>query len=55
VDITLIQFVVLALSIKELLEARAYYKQQKKKWAIASACMGVFGCACVIVSRTGIV
>ena len=51
---TLVQLTLLALGIKELFTAKAYYSQQKKKWAVASACMGVFGCICAIVSFTGI-
>lgn len=53
--ITMVQIVLLALGVKELFAAREYYKQQKKKWAIASLCMGAFGCACAILSMTGIV
>ena len=52
--ITLLQFLTLILGMKELQTAREYYKQQKKKWAIASLCMGVFACACAIISFTGI-
>ena len=52
--IKILQFVVLAFGIKELYNALECYKQKKKKWAIASLCMGVFACACSIVSLTGI-
>ncbi len=51
--IRLLQFVVLVLGVKELCNAIAYHKQHKKKWTIASSCMGIFGCACAIVSMTG--
>jgi hypothetical protein len=53
--VTMLQIVLLVLGTKELFAARAYYRQQKKKWAIASFCMGVFGCACAILSMTGVV
>lgn len=49
-----LQFVVLAFGIKELYNAKEYQKQKKKKWAIASLCMGIFACGCSIVSLTGI-
>ena len=52
---TVLQIVLLLLGIKELFEAKVSYGQQKKKWAIASVCMGVFACACAIISFTGIV
>ena len=52
--IRLLQFVVLVFGVKELGNAIAYHKQHKKKWAIASLCMGIFACACAIVSMTGI-
>lgn len=52
--VRLLQFVVLVCGVKELCNAGAYHKQQKKKWAIASLCMGVFACACAIISMTGI-
>ena len=52
--ITLLQFVVLGFGIKEFWNAMEYYKQQKKKWAIASLCIGVFACVCAILSMTGI-
>ena len=52
--IKIFQFVVLVFGVKELYNALEYYKQKKKKWAIASLCMGVFACACSIVSLTGI-
>lgn len=51
---TLVQLTLLLLGIKELFAAKEYYGQQKKKWAVASACMGIFGCVCAIVSFTGI-
>ena len=50
----LLQFAVLIFCIKELCNAMAYYRQKKLKWAIASLCMGVFACVCVIISITGI-
>ena len=52
--IKLLQFVVLMFGIKELGNAIAYRKQKKTKWAIASLGMGIFACACAIVSMTGI-
>ena len=52
--IRILQFVALAFGVKELCNARAYYKQKKTKWAIASLCIGVFACACAIISITGI-
>ena len=52
--IRLLQFIVLAFGVKEFWNAIEYHKQQKKKWAIASVCVGVFACACAIVSMTGI-
>jgi hypothetical protein len=51
--ITILQLLVLAFGIKELWSAAEYHKHQKK-WAIASLCMGIFACACAIVSITGI-
>ena len=53
--IRLLQFVLLGFGVKELWNAVEYYKQKKKKWAVASLCMGVFACACVIISMTGII
>jgi hypothetical protein len=52
--ISLLQFVVLIFGIKEFGNAIAYHKQKKTKWAITSLCMGLFACACAIVSMTGI-
>lgn len=52
--IRLLQIVLLIFGVKELGNAIAYHKQKKAKWAIASLCMGVFACACSIVSLTGI-
>ena len=52
--ITLLQLLALVAGIKELWAAKEYYKQQKKRWAIASLCMGIFACACAIISFTGI-
>ena len=52
--IRILQFVVLAFGVKELYNAMEYHKQQKKKWAIASLIMGIFACACAIISMTGI-
>ena len=52
---TILQLIVLGFSIKELFAAKSYYMQQKKKWAIASVCMGIFGCACVLFSWAGII
>ena len=52
--IRILQFVVLAFGVKELCNAKTYYKQKKTKWAIASLVMGIFACACGIISMTGI-
>ena len=52
--IRILQLVALAFGIKELCNAREYYKQKKTKWAIASLCVGIFACACAIISITGI-
>lgn len=52
--IRLLQFIVLAFGAKELWNALVYHRQQKKKWMIASLCMGIFACACAIISMTGI-
>ena len=50
----ILQFLVLAFGLKELFNAMEYHKQKKKKWVIASLCMGIFACACAIISITGI-
>lgn len=52
--IGILQLTALALGIKELYHALEYHKQAKKKWAIVSLCIGVFACACAIISITGI-
>lgn len=52
--ITILQFLVLGFGIKELCSAIAYFKKQKKKWAIASLILGIFACACAIISMTGL-
>lgn len=52
--IRILQLLALALGVKELCNAREYYKQKKIKWAIASLCVGIFACACAIISITGI-
>ena len=52
--IRILQLVALAFGVKELCNARVYYKQKKTKWAIASLCMGIFSCACAIISMTGL-
>ena len=52
--IRILQLVALAFGVKELCNAREYYKQKKTKWAIASLVMGIFACACGIISMTGI-
>ena len=52
--IRLLQLVALWFGIKELYAALEYRKQQKQKWAVASLCMGIFACACAIISMTGI-
>lgn len=52
--ITILQFLVIAFGIKELCNSLSYFKQKKKGWAIASLCIGVFACACAIISMTGI-
>ena len=52
--ITILQLLVIAFGIKELCNSLSYFKQKKKGWAIASLCIGVFACACAIISMTGI-
>ena len=52
--IRILQFLVLAFGLKELFNAMEYHTQKKKKWVIASLCMGIFACACAIISITGI-
>ena len=52
--IRILQFVVIVFGLKELGNAMAYHKQKKTKWAIASLVMGIFACACAIISMTGI-
>lgn len=52
--IRLLQMIALGFGIRELWNAMKYHKQQKKKWAIASVCIGIFVCACAILSMTGI-
>ena len=52
--IRVLQFVVIVFGMKELGNAIAYHKQKKTKWAIASLFMGIFACACAIVSMIGI-
>lgn len=52
--ITLLQLLVLILGMKELWTAKEYYKQGKKKWFMASLCIGIFVCVCAIISFTGI-
>ena len=52
--IRILQFLVLAFGLKEFFNAMEYHKQKKKKWVIASLCMGIFACACAIISITGI-
>ena len=44
--IRILQFLVLAFGLKELFNAMEYHKQKKKKWVIASLCMGHF-CLCL--------
>ncbi len=51
--IRIFQFVVLGFGVKELWNVVEYHRQQKKKWAIASFCMGIFACACAIISLIG--
>lgn len=50
----ILQLVAMAFGIKEISNAMEYYKQKKPKWAIASLCMGLFACACAVISMTGI-
>ena len=52
--ITILQLLVLVFGIKELRNAAEYRRQQETKWAAASLCMGLFACACGIISITGI-
>ena len=49
--IRILQFLVLVFGLKELFNAMEYHKQKKKKWVIASLCMGIFACACAINNR----
>ena len=52
--IRILQLVALAFGVEVLCNARKYYKQMKTRWAIASLCVGIFACACAIISITGI-
>lgn len=52
--IRLLQIIVLCFGIRELWNAMKYRSQKKTKWTIASLCIGVFACACAIISMTGI-
>ena len=52
--IRILQLVALAFGVEELCNAIIYYKQKKTRWAIASLCVGIFACACAIISITGI-
>ena len=52
--IRILQFVAIIFGLKELGNAMVYLKQKKTKWAIASLVMGIFACACGIISMTGI-
>ena len=52
--IRILQFIVIVFGLKELGNAMAYHKQKKPKWVIASLIMGIFACACGIISITGI-
>ena len=52
--IRLLQFIVIGFGINEVWNALKYHKQQKKIWAVASLCIGIFACACAIISMTGI-
>ena len=50
----ILQFIVLGLGVKELLNAIEYHKQQNNTWAIASLCIGSLACVCAVISMTGI-
>ena len=50
--IRILQLVALAFGVEELCNASKYYKQKKTRWAIASLCVGIFACACAIISKT---
>jgi hypothetical protein len=52
--IRILQFLVFAFGLKEFFNSIEYHKHKKKKWVIASLCMGIFSCACAIISITGI-
>ena len=52
--IRILQFVAIVFGLKELGNVVAYHKQKKTEWAIASLIMGIFACACAIISMTGI-
>ena len=53
--IRIMLLVVFGVGVKELWSAKQYYKEQKKKWAIASLCVGIFACVCAILGLTGII
>ena len=53
--IRIMLLVALAFGVKELWSAKQYYKEQKKKWAMASLCVGIFACVCAILGLTGII
>lgn len=53
--IRIMLLVVFGFGVKELWSANQYYKEQKKKWAIASLCVGTFACICAILGLTGII
>lgn len=53
--IKILLLVAFGFGVKELWSARQYHKEQKKKWAIASLCVGIFACACAILGLTGII
>jgi hypothetical protein len=47
--------VVFAFGTKELWNAKQYYTDGKKKWAVVSLCVGLFACICAILGLTGII
>ena len=50
----LLQLIAFVFGAQEICHAAAYHKQKKPKWAIASLCVGLFACACAVISITGI-
>ena len=47
--------VVFAFGAKELWSAKQYHTEGRKKWAIASFCVGLFACGCAVLGLTGVI